>query len=350
MGNSRFIGRWPAKALWLAVLTASMLLPAGPARSQQQPPISVEVKVVNLLATVRDKHGQIVTSLGKDDFGLEEDGRPQAITYFTKETDLPLTLGLLVDTSGSQRRVLDQERSASHSFLDNMLREDKDKAFVIHFDREVELLQDLTSSRQKLEKALDLLGTPQLVWDRGDEGGPRSRYGGGGTLLYDAVYLASDEVIRKQQGRKALIVLSDGVDRGSKETLVDAIMTAQRADAVVYSILFADDQQSQGPFGGYGGPGMGGHGGGHRFPREDRPDGKKILEQISRESGGRLFEVSKKQSVGEIYAAIAEDLRNQYSIGYSPGADVAPGYHKIHLTVKQKDMTVQTRDGYYSDR
>jgi VWFA-related protein len=334
----------------LSLLIGSLLLPVGSARAQQPPAISVEVKVVNVLATVRDKHGQIVTSLGKDDFALEEDGRPQSITYFTKVTDLPLTLGLLVDTSGSQRRVLDQERSASHSFLDNMLREDKDKAFVIHFDREVELLQDLTSSRQKLEKALDLLGTPQLVRNRGDESGPRSHYGGGGTLLYDAVYLASDEVIRKQQGRKALIVLSDGVDHGSRETLVDAIMTAQRADAVVYSILFADDEQGQRPFGGYDWPGMGGHGGGRRFPQEDRPDGRKILEQISRETGGRLFEVSKKQSIDEIYASIAEDLRNQYSIGYSPGAGVAPGYHKIRLTVKQKDMAVQARDGYYSDR
>jgi len=346
----QFFAEWVGKTGCPALLIICFLLPVGSARSQQQPPISVEVKVVNVLATVRDKHGQIVITLGKDDFELEQDGRPQTITYFTRETDLPLTLGLLVDTSGSQRRVLDQERSASHSFLDNMLREDKDKAFVIHFDREVELLQDLTSSRQKLEKALDLLGAPQLVRDRGADGGTRSHYGGGGTLLYDAVYLASEEVVKKQQGRKALIVLSDGVDRGSKETLVDAIMSAQRADTVVYSILFADEQQEQGPFGGFGGPGMGGHGGGHRYPREERPDGKKILERISRETGGRLFEVSKKQSVDDIYASIAEELRNQYSIGYTPGADVAPGYHKIHLMVKQKDMTVQTREGYYSDR
>ena len=350
MGVSQFFPARFGKPGWLVHLIIFFLLPIGSGRSQQQPPISVEVKVVNVLATVRDKRGQIVTSLGKDDFDLEEDGRPQTITYFAKETDLPLTLGLLVDTSGSQRRVLDQERSASHSFLDNMLREDKDKAFVIHFDREVELLQDLTSSRQKLEKALDLLDAPQLVRDRGDEGGPRSHSGGGGTLLYDAVYLASEEVVKKQQGRKALIVLSDGVDRGSRETLVDAIMAAQRADTVVYSILFADEQQEQGSFGGFGGPGMGGHGGGHKYPREERPDGKKILERISRETGGRLFEVSKKQSVDEIYSTIAEELRNQYSLGYTPGPDVAPGYHKIHLAVKQRDMTVQARDGYYFDR
>jgi VWFA-related protein len=324
-------------------------MPARTARSQGQPQISVEVKVVNVLATVRDKHGQIVSNLGKDDFAIEEDGRPQTITYFTRETDLPLTLGLLVDTSESQRRVLDQERAASRSFIDNMLRVEKDKAFIIHFDREVELLQDLTSSRQKLESALDLVGAPQLVRDQDGGGGSRQHHGGGGTLLYDAVYLASDEIARKQQGRKALIVLSDGVDRGSKETLLDAIMTAQRADTVVYSILFADEESPQAHFGGFGGPGMGRHGGGRRSGQEERPDGKKILERISRETGGRLFEVTKKQPIDAIYASIAEELRNQYSLGYTPAADLSPGYHKIHLTTKQKDSTTQTRDGYYSD-
>ncbi len=347
------------------VLASLLLVPAAAMRSgQQSPPISVEVKVVNVLATVRDKQGKIVSTLGKDDFELEEDTHPQTITYFTKETDLPLTLGLLVDTSGSQRRVLDQERSASHSFLDSMLREDKDKAFLIHFDHEVELLQDLTSSRQKLESALDLVGAPELVRGGGSSGGSGSDPGSthshyaGGTLLYDAVYLASDEVIKKQQGRKALIVLSDGVDRGSKETLVDAIRTAQRADTVVYSILFADDRSYQNPFGGFGGPGMsrrggvggGGGGGGHRYPQEEHVDGKKILEQISSETGGRMFEVSKKQTIDQIYASIAEELRNQYSLGYSPGPDVASGYHKIHLATKQKDMVVQARDGYFLER
>ena len=132
--------------------TVLLLLSAKPARrSQEKPGISVDVKVVNVLATVRDKHGQIVSNLGQDDFKLEEDGRPEAITYFARETDIPLTLGLLVDTSMSQRRVLPEERGASQSFLDNMLRGGQDEAFLIHFDREVELLQGLTSSNQKLE-------------------------------------------------------------------------------------------------------------------------------------------------------------------------------------------------------
>ena len=353
----RHLGRksrgWPK--LW--ILSAIPLLSLGdaPARNQQQqtPSISVDVKMVSMLATVRDKHGHLVNKLSKDEFVLEQDGHPQTITYFAQDSDLPLTLGLLVDTSMSQRRVLDQERTASHGFLDHVLREDKDKAFVIQFDYEVELLQDLTSSRQKLEASLDTLGEPEFSQTAGGSSSGHGSYGrgGGGTLLYDAVYLASNEIMKKQQGRKALIILSDGVDRGSKETLRDSIETAQRADALVYSILFADKEEYGNGGGSHmGGGGMGG-GGHRRYPQESRPDGKKILEQISRETGGRFFEVSKKEPIDQIYAAIDEELRNQYGLGYVPDkADVAPGYHKIHLTVKQKDLTVQTRDGYYADR
>jgi VWFA-related protein len=336
-----------------------LLLP-GWALHRQQPPstISVNVKVVNVLASVRTKQGEIVRNLTKDDFTLEEDDRPQTIRYFARETDLPLTLGLVVDTSMSQRRVLEQERSASSTFLDQVLRVNKDVAFVIHFDREVELLQDLTSSRQKLQAALGLLQTPQRSQEGGGTSGgqsPGSRRGagggGGGTLLYDAVYLASNELMKKQQGRKALIVLSDGVDRGSKETLASAIEAAQRADTLVYSILFAGEQ-GHGGGGGFGGRGMGRHGGGRGgYPQEMRPNGKKILEQISNETGARLFEVSKKQPIEQIYDRIQEDLRNQYSLGYTPDrAEVGAGYHRIRLMTKQKDLIVQARDGYYAER
>jgi VWFA-related protein len=334
--------------------------------------MSVDVKVVTLPVTVRDKHGQIVRNLTKDDFILAEDGHPQTIRYFAQEANLPLTLGLLVDTSMSQRNVLDQERTASESFLNQMLTAAKDQAFVIHFDREVELLQDLTSSRDKLQTALAALQTPSADRDSGGGGGGESapdsspggshRMHGGGTLLYDAVFLAADELMKKQQGRKALIVLSDGVDRGSKESLQSAIEAAQRADTVVYSIFFADHHQEEGrgfgrpgggwPGGGWPGAGGGGRrGGGQRSPQGARPDGKKILEQISKETGGRLFEVSKKATVDQIYASIAEELRTQYSLGYSPDkSNDAPGYHKISLTAKEKNLAVQTRDGYYAER
>jgi VWFA-related protein len=166
-------------------------------------------------------------------------------------------------------------------------------------------------------------------------------------LLYDAIYLASDALMSRRQGRKALIVLSDGVDHGSKETLTNAIETAQRADTVVYSILFKDDEEN----GNRGGFSMGQRGGGRRggrFPQEERPDAKKILQQISKATGGRLYEVSKKETVDKIYSEIEEDLRNQYNLAYTPEKNEGPGYHKIVLTTKQKDLVVQARDGYYA--
>jgi len=352
----------------LPIALATLLLSALPLFTQQIPPITVNVAAVNLLATVRDKHGSIVRNLAKDDFSLEQDGKPQSITYFAKESDLPLTLGLLVDTSLSQRRVLDQERSASRSFLDRVLREDKDQAFLIHFDYEVELLQDLTSSRRKLRAAIDQIHSPQFSQSSsgsstssdpaGGDGGGRGSHGrghGGGTLLYDSVYLASNELMKKQQRRKALVVLTDGVDRGSKESLSEALESAERADTLIYCILFADKEEGQGRGGGYGGPHMGGGGmGGGRgggYPRrteESRPDGKKILEQIAKTSGGRFFEVSKKETLDKIYSDLDEELRNQYVLGYSPDKpDATPGYHKLHLAVKEKDAQVQTRDGFY---
>ena len=336
-----------------------------PLRGQQTPTFSSDVNVVNVLATVRDKHGQIVNNLTKDDFKLEEDGRPQTIRYFAKETDLPLTLGLLVDTSMSQRRVLEQERIASYAFLEHLMREDKDKAFVIHFDWDIELLQDLTSSRKKLNAALEKLDNPEFEQSGGGGGGggggsPGSggHHRGGGTTLYDAVFLASDELMQKQQGRKAVIILSDGVDTGSKVTLTRAIEAAQRANTLVYSILFSDKDaygnrnygvHMGGMGGGMGRPGGIGRGGPGGYPQQSHPDGKKVMEQIARETGGRFFEVSKKQSIDQIYASIEEELRNQYSLGYTPDkADAAPGYHKIHLTTTQKALVVQTRAGYYT--
>ncbi len=331
--------------------------------AQQVPTFSSNVKVVNVPATVRTKKGEMVRDLTKDDFMLAEDGRPQTIKYFAKESDVPLTIGLLVDTSLSQRRLIDSERSASFAFLQQMLRVDRDKAFVIHFEGEVELLQDLTSSRQKLESALDALSTPQMQRSRGGwggggggwpgGGGPRGgAHGTGGTALYDAVFLSSDEVINKQEGRKALIILSDGVDNASRISLERAIESAQRADTMVYSILFADEGAYGGGFGGgISGP-WGRHGGGYpRYPQprsgQSTADGKRVLERISKETGARMFQVSKKQPIGDIYAHIQEELRNQYSLGYTPDK-IQGGYHKIHLETREKDLIVQARDGYYS--
>lgn len=354
------------------------------------PTLSVDVKVVTLPVTVRDKHGAIVNNLTKDDFVLQEDSHPQAIKYFTLEKNLPLTLGLLVDTSMSQRNVLDQERTASRSFLDAMLTNPKDRAFVVQFDREVDLLQDLTSSKQTLQSALAKVAPSQPPRNSGggSDGGnddPDVRHMRAGTLLYDAVFLASDELMKKQQGRKALIILSDGVDHGSKESLADAIEAAQRADTVVYSILFADNHEHNGggdhhggggyPGGGQRGGGYPGHGGGYPGggggwpggsggggrpggggggqPRggADHTDGKKVLERLSKETGGRMYEVSKKESIEQIYASITEELRSQYTLAYTPDkANPGSGFHKIELTTRDKHLTVQTREGYYSER
>jgi VWFA-related protein len=182
-------------------------------------------------------------------------------------------------------------------------------------------------------------------------GGGGSGTSGGGTTLYDAVYLASNELMKKQEGRKSLIILSDGVDTGSKVSLATAIESAQRSDTVVYSILFYDDQAyGSGGFGG-GWGGMGRHGGlgGPRFP-VDHPDGKKILEKLSKETGGRLFAVSKKEPIDKVYSQIEDELRSQYSIGYTPEKDARLGYRKIKLETKQKGLIVQTRAGYYADQ
>jgi VWFA-related protein len=345
---------------FLAAATAIPLTRLTFAQQQQDDTkFSTDVKVVNVLATVHDKSGKVMALLTKDDFDLAEDGRPQKIQYFSRETDLPLTLGLLVDTSLSQRTVLSDERRSSYRFLETVLREDKDQAFVIHFDREVELLQDLTSSRAKLEKALDQLELPQqnrqlqgggFPGQGGGGGYPRQRGPAGpGTTLYDSILLASNELMKKQQGRKALILLTDGVDNGSRVPLSQAIESAQRADTLVYSILFAG-QENQQPFGGMG-PGMGRRGGMGRYPPQQQPqhaDGKKVLQRISTETGGGFFEVSKKDSIDQIYDRIQDELRNQYSLGYTSDNEAGSnGFRKIAVTVKQKGLIVQTREGYY---
>ena len=355
---------------WLlsaVALTAARRLPG------QQPDVTytANVSVVNVLATVHDKQGQIVRDLSKEDFKLEEENRAQTIRYFSAQSDLPLALGLLVDTSGSQRRLLDTERRASYRFLDQVLREDKDVAFLIHFDQEVELLQDLTSSRKLLESALESLATsePRPLYRRGggnpQPGGGRYPQGGGGarrtagTTLYDAVLLASDELMKKQQGRKALILLSDGVDNGSKVALEAAIESAQRADTLVYSIRFYDAEAYRREFPGARGEGMGGPmgrrggmGGGSpipRFPSANSVDGKKILERIARETGAGYFEPSSKQPIDKIYSLIEEELRHQYNLGYTSDKPGGAGeYRKIHVAVTRKGLVVQARDGYYA--
>jgi VWFA-related protein len=349
---------------------------ADPKPPAATPKLSVDARLVDLPVVVRDKKGTLIRNLAKTDFHLEVDGHPQEIRYFDIDSDLPLVLGLLVDTSVSQRSVIDEERSASATFLDHMLTTPKDQAFVMQFARQAELLGDLTNSRPKLQAALKEIDTPSMNSSPSDDsaGGSDSndrhssrRAHAGGTVLYDATFLASDELMKKQKGRKALIILSDGNDRGSKESLNKALESAQRANTILYAIYFKGEEPQQqnwghsgggrmpgGRGGGYPGGGYpGGRGGGGRGGNGDQPhvDGKKILKQLAEETGGRLFEVSKKQTVAQIYDQIAEELRAQYRLGYTPDqAASADGYHQVELTTNRKDLFVQTRDGYYGGK
>jgi VWFA-related protein len=345
--------------------------PEGPPQSsapaaRETATITVNAKLVNLPVVVRDKKGALIQNLTKSEFALSVDGHPETIRYFDKDNDLPLTLGLLVDTSGSVRSALDNERTASEAFLNEMMTAPADRtpdqAFLIQFAHETELLQDLTSSRPKLHEALNQVGTTSPDDSQNDQntnggnsgygrGGRYGRHHGGGTTLYDAIFLASDSLMQKQHGRKALVVLTDGEDRGSMETLARSIAAAQRAETVVYAIYFKGEQHGYGGHhgGGFGGRGGGFPGGGQRGG-ENRPDGKKVLEQITGETGGRMFEVSGKQTFSTIYTQIAEELRSQYRLGYTPDtATAAGGFHRVELTVpKDKKLIVQTRDGYYT--
>jgi VWFA-related protein len=307
------------RRLLLKQMALALGAPAAGA-SQDGPTFSSEVRVINVLATVRTKSGEIVQDLTKDDFVLTEAGKPQTIKYFSRETNLPLVLGLLVDTSGSQRMVLGEEQKASYRFLDQVLREDLDRAFVVHFDYRPEVLQNMTASKAKLAKSLERLTLPF------------SYRGGGGTTLYDAVTLCSNLITKKESGRKAFVLLTDGEDHGSRFTIESAVEAAQRADTLLYSILFSDES-----FG--GGRGFG-------------PDGKDVLKKMSRETGGGYFEVSGKHPLDAVYRQLQEELRSQYSLGYTP-ADGARGFRAIRVGIKagaaRKGLVVQARSGYYAD-
>ena len=299
---------------------AALALGAGSLCAQDGATFSSDVKVVNVLATVRTKAGEIVQDLTKEEFLLTEAGHPQTIRYFSRDTNLPLVLGLLVDTSGSQRMVLEEEREASFRFLDTVLREDTDRTFVVHFDYRPEVLQNLTSSRAKLEESLGRLTLPFQY------------RGAGGTTLYDSVYLCSNLITKKLTGRKALVLLTDGDDTSSRTSFEDAVEAAQRADTLIYSILFSDET--------FGGGFRAGRGG---------PDGKSVLQKMSRETGGAFFEVSKKHTLDAIYQQLQEELRSQYSLGYTPPNSSGKAFRTIKVTTQRRGLIVQARSGYYAD-
>ncbi|MGD0734064.1 MAG: VWA domain-containing protein [Terracidiphilus sp.] len=372
----------------ISVLTlAGSTQPSAAQQPANNPPaatLKIQAREVVMPVTVRDKKGALVTTLKMSDFTLTEDGRPQTIKSFSRESNLPFRVGLLVDTSRSVYTAMDSERKAAGKFVDLMLPADlkvtpaqggpsqSDQAFLIHFDREVELLEDFTNSRDKLHHELDDMGSTRAEQNssRGPETSDDDRGGGqtrsrGGTQLYDAIYLASHELMEPKDGRKALVVFSDGVDRGSKETLNDAVDAADRANVAVYTIYFKGEEERNSNFAGPGmggghhggmGGGMpgggGGPGGGNRRnggSGEANVDGKKIMEKIATRTGARYFEAKKKDNLDEIYGQIAEELRGQYLMTYTPDkVDTDGGFHKIALKASNGDLIVVTREGYYA--
>jgi VWFA-related protein len=324
--------RFPAGLLFLPLLTLP-LLPQQPKPAEDlPPPISVDVSLVNILASVRDRHNGLVASLGKDDFTLFEDGKQQTIKYFTKETDLPLTIGMLVDVSGSQRNLIEIERNAASAFFSQVLRK-KDEAFLISFGEEAELLQDYTQSARLLTEGLNRLRVSSGV--QGIHPGPvPTASQPRGTVMYDAVYLAAKDKLSSEVGRKVIVLITDGVDQGSRLTINQAVEAAQKSDAVIYSIYYYDSSA-------YGGHGMIMLGGG----------GEGYLKKMSDETGGHVYKVDRKHNLDQVFKELQDEMRSQYAIGYTPTNDKKDGgFRKLDLRVADKSMKVQARKGYYAVR
>jgi VWFA-related protein len=293
--------------------------------------LKVNVNVVQLFFNVKDKRGALVPNLTKDEFEILEDGKPQTIKYFAAESNLPLTLGILIDSSGSQARVLPMEKQVGGEFLNAILR-DKDLAFVLGFDVNVDLLQDFTNSVHALKTALNSArintaggggtGTPGLGGGTVPVGTPR------GTLLYDAVYLASNDELSQQVGRKAMILLTDGEDQGSQLKIKDAIEAAQSSDSIVYGLLCADRG-----FYGFG-----------EYSGADK------MKKLTQETGGRVIVVGNKfDKLKDAFNQIANELRSQYNIGYTSTNTALDGsFRRVEIRAKDKDHKIQARTGYYA--
>jgi VWFA-related protein len=304
------------------------------AASQQNPPaqdntptLKVSTEVVNVLAIVKDKKGRLIPDVNKEDFQVLEDNVPQEVRYFSKQTDTPLTLGILVDTSPSQGRVLSIEQDAAKSFIAQVIKP-KDLAFVLHFDVEVELLQDFTSDRKMLSKAID-----ETVINGGGGGVLPGTFptsaSQGATHLFDAVYLAANDLLKNEVGRKVIILLTDGEDQGSREKLQSALEAAQRSDLIIYSIEVSDRMY-------YPARGM-------------FYSGDSVLKKLSDDTGGRVIEVKANRDVSRAFDEIANELRTQYLLGYVPSnARHNGGFRKIQVKVPNQDYKIQARRGYYA--
>ena len=353
--------------------------PAAAPNTDDKPAHSLRTpgREVQLAVTVRDKKGALVPTIDKNDFTLTEDGRPQIIRTFSREANQPYKLGLLVETTRPVGSALEDVRKASAQFVDTMLPAQAsggrgNQLFLIHYDRQVELLEDFTASRDKLHQELDDLSATRERHD--DTEGPettgddrdRPTRTRNASQLYDAIFLACDELMKNQHGRKAIVVFSDGFDRGSKDTLNDAVDAADRANVAIFTVYTKGQQEQENSGfprnrrGGIGYPGGGGGGypgGGGGYPgggsqrREPKPivDGKKIMAEIARRTGGHAYEAKKRDDIEPIYKLISEELLGQYVLTYTPDKpDNEGGFHKVAVKANKGDLEVTSREGYYA--
>jgi len=316
--------RFLACATAVALAFALRARPQSPPPPAQAPTIKAEVSLVNVFATVRDKNKRIVTDLKQDDFKVSEDGHDEKISFFSKEMQLPITLGLLLDTSGSEQRMLGAIQDAGSRFLHRVLRKG-DEAMVISFDSDVDLLADFTDDRPILDRAINKarINIPGGGYIGGNPG-PVPGAGSVGTALYDAIYLACSEKLNGEAGRKAIVIVTDAQDEGSKIRLEEAIESAQRTDTVIHVLLVAD-------------PRFGGNSG--------------VAHKMTEETGGRLIIVSSEKRLEEAFDQISEELRSQYTLGYYPTNTAKDGkFRKIHVETTNHDLKVLARKGYYAPK
>jgi VWFA-related protein len=299
-------------------------LPAFP----QDDVIKVDVDIVNVLFNVRTKKNGIVGGLTKDDFEIYEDGKKQVIKDFTRESNQPLTIGMLVDVSMSQEFLIDQEKASALQFFQRVLRKE-DLAFLMSFGSEAELLQDYTNSMKLLRTGMDAIRLSGPAGAMSPTGSPVPTAGTPrGTILFDSVYLAAADQLKSQVGRKVIILVTDGMDQGSRYTRERAIEAAQKSDAIIYSIFHADFRRN-----GY-------------YYRPSTAD----LNRMSGDTGGRVFEAG-RNDLNQIFKEIEEDVRSQYSISYTPSNPTKDGsFRKIEIRPKNKELKIFARKGYYATR
>jgi VWFA-related protein len=308
-----------------AVVAASLAVPALPQEPPQGGTIKSQVNLVNIFATVRDKNKKIVSDLKQEDFSLAEDNQSQKIAFFSKESTLPITLAMLLDTSGSEQNMIGSIQEAGSRFLDRVLRKG-DEALVMSFDTDADLLSDFTDDRALLDRAVhrarvNVPGGGMIAGNPGPIGNQNTP----GTVLYDAIYLACSEKLNTEAGRKAIIIVTDAQDEGSRVRIEEAIESAQRTDTVIHILLVADRH--------FGGGNL------------------SAARKLSDETGGRVIVVSSEKKLAEAFDEISEELRSQYTLGYYPTNNERDGkFRKIKVETANHDLRVLARKGYYAPK